>query len=220
MESTYHLAKTRWWDLLHHYGQRGYDPRSIGNWDPRFIRKTLPVQKFFADHYYRATVEGLGHIPEGPYVIAGPHGGGPMNVIADNMVLGTRYYQAKGFARPLFFIGHHSVFVLGPIGRVMAKYGAVEGNHETAMKVLRAGQGFVVFPGGEEDMARPFWNRNRVDFRGHTGFVEAALEAGAPILPLGSVGGTKPKWYWPPSTRSPRRSISKTGPGSRPFPFR
>lgn len=170
-------------------GLRWYDPKSLDNWDPNLITKTLPSLSRLRDRYYHGTVLGLEQLPEGPFMLVGTHGGGPMNVFADNLVLFTSYYEATGISRPLYATALHLVFHLGPIGRLMAKYGAIDGNPVTARAALRKGFGVVVFPGGEEDMARTYWQRNQVDFRGHTGFARLALEEGVPIYPLAELGG-------------------------------
>lgn len=166
-----------------------FDPVSLENWDPAWIRATLPVLTRIRDLYYRGHTFGLDNIPDGPFVLVGSHGGGPMNVLADNLVLFSSFYEWNHVSRPLYAAAHHIIFHLGPVGHLLAKYGAVDGKHEVAAQILRSGQGFVVFPGGEEDMARPIWRRNKVDFRGHVGFAKVAIECGAPIVPFAETGG-------------------------------
>jgi 1-acyl-sn-glycerol-3-phosphate acyltransferase len=51
------------------------------------------------------------------------------------------------------------------------------------------GGSLLAFPGGELEAQRSFRERNTIDFRGRTGFIEVALEYGAPILPVVNVGG-------------------------------
>jgi 1-acyl-sn-glycerol-3-phosphate acyltransferase len=121
-----------------------------------------------------------------------------MNVFADNLVLYTSYYEATGISRPLYATALHLVFHLGPIGRLMAKYGAIDGNPRTARAALQKGFGIVVFPGGEEDMARTYWERNKINFRGHTGFARLALEEGVPIYPLAELGGHETEFVLTP----------------------
>ena len=47
----------------------------------------------------------------------------------------------------------------------------------------------LVYPGGDWEVHRPVWERNRVEFHGRQGFVRLALETGAPIVPVVSAGG-------------------------------
>jgi 1-acyl-sn-glycerol-3-phosphate acyltransferase len=47
----------------------------------------------------------------------------------------------------------------------------------------------LVYPGGDWEVHRPVWERNRVDFHGRRGFVRLALETGVPVVPVISAGG-------------------------------
>lgn len=47
----------------------------------------------------------------------------------------------------------------------------------------------AILPGGDTEALRSFRNRNRVDLRGHTFFVELALRHGVPVVPVVNVGG-------------------------------
>ena len=47
----------------------------------------------------------------------------------------------------------------------------------------------MIAPGGDSEALRSFRDRNRVDLRGHTFFVELALRYGVPIVPVVNVGG-------------------------------
>lgn len=179
-------------------GLRSFDAWSLENWDPDFIASALPYLRRVRDHYYHGTVLGLDQLPEGPYMLVGSHGGGPMNVFADNLVLYSSFYEANGVSRPLYATALHLVFHLGPIGRMMAKFGAIDGNPKTARAALRNGDGILVFPGGEEDMARTYWERNHVNFRGHTGFARLALQEGVPIYPIAEIGGHETEFVLTP----------------------
>ena len=55
--------------------------------------------------------------------------------------------------------------------------------------MLQRGDALLVYPGGDYEVHRPLWERNRIDFNGRRGFVRQALEAGVPIVPVVSVGG-------------------------------
>ena len=59
----------------------------------------------------------------------------------------------------------------------------------TRSKALEAGAALLVYPGGDWEVHRPSWERNKVDFAGRKGFVRLALDAGVPIVPVVSIGG-------------------------------
>jgi 1-acyl-sn-glycerol-3-phosphate acyltransferase len=56
-------------------------------------------------------------------------------------------------------------------------------------KALDSGAALLVYPGGDYEVHRPVWERNRVDFNGRKGFVRQALERDVPIVPVVSIGG-------------------------------
>ena len=63
-------------------GLRGDDP---DDWDPDYIRDTLPLLKNTFGAYFRGEVRGLDNIPsDGPSLLVGNHSGGTL--IADTFV--------------------------------------------------------------------------------------------------------------------------------------
>jgi 1-acyl-sn-glycerol-3-phosphate acyltransferase len=46
----------------------------------------------------------------------------------------------------------------------------------------------IVMPGGDRDTWRPYRDRYRVQFAGHTGYARIALETGVPVLPVANAG--------------------------------
>src|SRR5947209_8465599 len=58
-----------------------------------------------------------------------------------------------------------------------------------APAALAAGAAVLVYPGGDWEVHRPVWERNRVDLHGRRGFLRLALDTGAPIVPVVSAGG-------------------------------
>jgi 1-acyl-sn-glycerol-3-phosphate acyltransferase len=46
-----------------------------------------------------------------------------------------------------------------------------------------------VYPGGDREVHRPVWERNRVDFGGRKGWIRLALEQDVPIVPVVAIGG-------------------------------
>ena len=58
-----------------------------------------------------------------------------------------------------------------------------------ARKALQSGAALLVYPGGDYEVHRPFWERNRVDFDGRKGFIRLALQEDVPIVPVVSIGG-------------------------------
>lgn len=149
------------------------------------IARSFPLFYALYRLYFRVQSEGHAAIPrEGPVVLAGNHGGllpfdGAMTVL--DVLLKTdppRLPRAivERWAGQLPFV---NVF--------FARVGQVVGTHENFAKLLADGEAVLVFPEGVEGIRKPITQRYRVQ-RFHVGFVEHALRARAPIVPMAVLG--------------------------------
>ncbi|MGV0645945.1 lysophospholipid acyltransferase family protein [Mycolicibacterium sp. XJ879] len=155
--------------------------------DPDYIREQLPGLWLVASLYFRADVRGLDRIPtEGPVLLVGNHSGG--NVPPDTFVFTLAFCSYFGVERPFYQLAHNLVVSAPPLAS-LRKFGTVAANHENAQLALKSGAALLVYPGGDYEVFRPSWERNRVDFGGRKGYVRLAREAGVPIVPVASVGG-------------------------------
>ncbi|MEA2161401.1 MAG: hypothetical protein QOD66_3781, partial [Solirubrobacteraceae bacterium] len=74
-------------------GKRPSDP--LDEWDPDYVRETLPALRALSGLYFRATIRGLENIPaDGPVLLVGNHSGGTL--IADTFVFGQYFYGHFG----------------------------------------------------------------------------------------------------------------------------
>jgi 1-acyl-sn-glycerol-3-phosphate acyltransferase len=71
----------------------------------------------------------------------------------------------------------------------LRKFGTVAASPENARKALESGAALLVYPGGDYEVHRPSWQRNRVDFDGRKGFLRLALAQNVPIVPVVAIGG-------------------------------
>jgi 1-acyl-sn-glycerol-3-phosphate acyltransferase len=155
--------------------------------DPDYIREQLPGLWLLASLYFRADVRGLDRIPtHGPVLLVGNHSGG--NVPPDTFVFSLAFCSYFGVERPFYQLAHNLVVSAPPLAS-LRKFGTVAANHENAKLALESGAALLVYPGGDYEVFRPFWERNKVDFGGRKGYVRLAREAGVPIVPIASVGG-------------------------------
>jgi 1-acyl-sn-glycerol-3-phosphate acyltransferase len=155
--------------------------------DPDYIREKLPLMWLLASVWYRGEVRGLGNIPEsGPVLLVGNHSGG--NMTPDTVVFTLAFNTYFGVERAFYQLAHNLVLSMPGLGQ-LRKFGTVVASHENARKALDAGAALLVYPGGDYEVHRPSWNRNRVDFGGRTGFIRLALERNIPVVPVVSIGG-------------------------------
>jgi 1-acyl-sn-glycerol-3-phosphate acyltransferase len=155
--------------------------------DPDFIRERLPLMWLFASFWFRGEVRGLGNIPEsGPVLLVGNHSGG--NMTPDTIVFTLAFNTYFGVERAFYQLAHNLVLSMPGLGQ-LRRFGTVAASRENARKALDAGAALLVYPGGDYEVHRPSWQRNRVDFGGRTGFIRVALERDIPIVPVVSIGG-------------------------------
>jgi 1-acyl-sn-glycerol-3-phosphate acyltransferase len=140
-----------------------------------------------ASFYFRADVRGLHHIPaEGPVLLVGNHSGG--NVPPDTFIFTFAFSAYFGADRPFYQLAHNLVLAMPTLG-YLRKYGTVAATPENADRALDAGAAVLVYPGGDHETHRPFWESHRIDFHGRKGFLVQALEHGVPLVPVVSIGG-------------------------------
>ena len=171
--------------------------------DPDYIRDNLPFLWMVASLYYRGEVRGLGNIPEdGPVLLVGNHSGG--NMTPDTIVFTLAFNTYFGVERRFHQLAHNLVLSMPGLAS-LRKYGTVAASPQNAEKALQAGAAVLVYPGGDVEVHRPFWERNKVDFAGRRGFVRLALKHDVPIVPVVSIGGQETSLFL-----SRGRTLSRT----------
>jgi 1-acyl-sn-glycerol-3-phosphate acyltransferase len=158
----------------------------LDEWDPDYIRRTLPILSTLFRGYFRGEVRGLDNIPpSGPALLVGNHSGGTM--IADTFVFTLCFYKRFGPDRRFHQLAHDLAARLPGLG--IRPYGTVRATHRNARRAFAKGAPVLVYPGGDYETFRPSWHSDRIEFGGRRGFVRLALEEGVPIVPVVSIGG-------------------------------
>jgi 1-acyl-sn-glycerol-3-phosphate acyltransferase len=154
--------------------------------DPSFLRRARPVLDLFSS-WFRPEVRGLDRLPtHGPFLVVGNHSGG--QTPPDLPVLLTAWWRERGEEEPVYALFHSFFLALPGVGPVMRRAGAVEAGPAAAEAVLRSGGVLIDFPGGDYEVFRPWWERNRIEFGDRLGFVRLALRTGVPVVPVVSIG--------------------------------
>ena len=167
--------------------QRAIPRADLDERDPDYIREHLPLMWLMASLWYRGEVRGLGNIPdEGPVLLVGNHSGG--NMTPDTIVFTLAFNTYFGVERHFYQLAHNLVLSMPGLGS-LRKFGTVAASPENARKALKSGAALLVYPGGDYEVHRPSWHRNRVDFDGRKGFIRLALSQNVPIVPVVSIGG-------------------------------
>jgi len=169
--------------------QADLDPDDPSHRDVEFIRDYAgPILDSVGRYYFRTEFEDVQNVPrDGPFVAIGNHSGGPM--LPDVFAMISHWWKIFGVEKPAYAMVHDVVFKIPVIRNLLIRMGALRASRANASKVLDLGGVVVAYPGGTVEALRSFRNRNRIDFGGHTGFIEVALEHGVPILPVVNIGG-------------------------------
>lgn len=164
----------------------------VGHFDAALTRHVIDMIRPVVKFYHRSEVLELQRIPPGRCLLIGNHSGGLLT--ADFTVFAVDFYQRFGYERPLYVLAHDTFFH-GPAAEFLNHLGVVAANPHNAAAALEADAAVLLFPGGDLEVYRPSLKENRIDFGGRTGYVEAAVAARAPIVPVVSIGGQETQLY-------------------------
>jgi 1-acyl-sn-glycerol-3-phosphate acyltransferase len=164
------------------------DPSDLTARDPEFIRRVgIPLSNWLRYRYFRTENEGLDLLPEPPLIAVTTHSGGPM--LPDVWPMMSAWWERYPLEVPAHALVHDAAFKIPVVGDFLVRVGGLRASRANAERVIAAGGALMIAPGGDSEALRSFRNRNRVDLRGHTFFVELALRYGVPIVPIVNVGG-------------------------------
>lgn len=155
--------------------------------DPEFLARIVPLMKLYG-RYFDAEVRGSERLPtSGPALLVGNHSG--PNNDPDTPALMATWYAKNGVDKPLVVLSFDLIFSVPKAGDFFRRLCQVPANHRNAEAALDRGAAVLVYPGGLEDIARPWSERNEIVLAGHKGFIKLALKKGVPVYPIVSHGG-------------------------------
>lgn len=154
---------------------------------PEFLARIVPLMKLYG-RYFDSEVRGAEGLPStGPALLVGNHSG--PNNDPDTPALMAAWYGKNGVAEPLVVLSFDLIFSVPKARDFFRRLCQVPANHRNAEAALDRGAAVLVYPGGLEDIARPWAERNKVVLAGHKGFIKLALKKGIPVYPIVSHGG-------------------------------
>jgi 1-acyl-sn-glycerol-3-phosphate acyltransferase len=136
-------------------------------------------------HWFRVEWEGLEKIPtSGGALLVANHAGA---IPSDAPVIMHGVEEELG--RPVYGLADYFFREAPWIGTLWARVGGVPAHPDNACRILRdQGQLVLVFPEGTKGPSKTYADRYRLRRFGRGGFVEIAMRAGVPVVPIAVVG--------------------------------
>ncbi len=159
----------------------GYDPYGF---HPESARRLLLPAALLYRYWFRVEPHDIARVPPGPVLLIGNHSGqfgydGAMLGMA-MLLEATPPRLVRGMAEYIFW---RTPFA----GTAISRMGTLVGTPENCVAMLREGECVAAFPEGARGASKPFRKRYQLQRFG-LGFLRIALEARAPIVPVGIVG--------------------------------
>jgi 1-acyl-sn-glycerol-3-phosphate acyltransferase len=155
--------------------------------DELFVARTLDRLAPAIERLWSPRAEGAEHLARGgAALVVGNHSGGVLAML-EPLVLAHAVRGAVGTTR-LPHLLLHEVMWRSPAAPVVARLGAVRASEPNATALLSRGRPVLVYPGGDREAFRSFFDRDRVQLGDRRGYLRLALRAGAPIVPVVTAG--------------------------------
>ena len=165
-------------------GQRTSDVDGWGR-SERFRSLARRVYDPIYRHWFRVEWEGLEHVPtEGGALLVSNHAGA---IPPDAPAIMHGIEVECG--RPVYGLAENLFRTLPALGTLWARAGGVAAHPDNAYRLLHdEGQLALVFPEGTKGSGKHYSDRYRLRRFGRGGFVEIAMRAGVPVVPIAVVG--------------------------------
>jgi 1-acyl-sn-glycerol-3-phosphate acyltransferase len=175
-------------DTLEHVLRRLEGDNEDDEWgfDEDFADLVEPFFGFLYDRWWRVKVEGAHRVPaHGRVLLVSNHAG---ILPWDATMISVALLREHPLPRHPRFLVLNWAFDLPWISAFIRKVGGVVASPYNALRLLEQDHLVAVFPEGVKGTGKPFAERYRLQRFGRGGFVEIALRAGAPIVPVAVVG--------------------------------
>jgi 1-acyl-sn-glycerol-3-phosphate acyltransferase len=165
------------------------DPRwsDVDEWGRSESMRALArrVYRPFYDRWFRVEWEGLEKIPtDGGALLVANHAAA---IPSDAPVI--MHGIEEELKRPVYGLAEHLFKAVPFVGTMWSRVGGVAAHPENAYKLLREqNQLVLVFPEGTKGPGKTYQERYHLRRFGRGGFVEIAMRAGVPIVPIAVIG--------------------------------
>jgi 1-acyl-sn-glycerol-3-phosphate acyltransferase len=152
--------------------------------DPDLVKAVMPLALPLYSLYWRCEVYGIENIPtEGPAILAANHSG---TIPVDGAMLKVAVLKEHG--RNPWLLAADLAFQIPVFRDIIRIAGNARADRAETVALLRKGELIGVFPEGFKGIGKGWGKRYQLQRFGRGGFVEVAMEAGAPIVPVAIIG--------------------------------
>ena len=143
--------------------EKWYFGWSLNERDPDTIKQLMPFLEFLYKYYFRVETSGWENIPEGQVLLVGSHNGG---IAAPDLgMMMYDWFRRYGVDRLAYGLMHPIAWnAYQGLTSLAAKTGAIRANPKMAVAALEKGASVLVYPGGAEDVFRPYTERDKIKF--------------------------------------------------------
>lgn len=160
-------------------------PDAFG-FDLEYTESVLPFFEWLYRSYFRCDTYGLANVPaSGRALLVANHGG---VVPWDGAMIRTAISLEHPRPRHARMLVLDWAFAMPFLSGFMTRTGNVLAHPENALRLLEADELVGVFPEGVRAATKGIGQRYQVKRFGRGGFVQIAIRAGAPIIPVAVVG--------------------------------
>jgi 1-acyl-sn-glycerol-3-phosphate acyltransferase len=169
--------------------ESGEDPRlsDVDEWGRSEHTRALAraVYEPIYSKWFRVEWDGLGKIPtEGGALLVANHAGA---IPSDAPVI--MHGIEKELERPVYGLADYFFRTVPVVGTLWARSGGVSARPANAYRLLKEQQQLaLVFPEGTKGPSKSYTDRYQLRRFGRGGFVEIAMRAGVPVIPIAVVG--------------------------------
>jgi 1-acyl-sn-glycerol-3-phosphate acyltransferase len=165
---------------------RGQAPEDEWGFDEDLVDMVYPFFEFMYERWWRVTATGVSNVPGhgGAMLVANHAGVLPWDATMTSVAI-VKHHPLPRYPR---FMVLDWAFRLPYVSSFMRRVGGVVASPFNATRLLEQGHLVTVFPEGSKGAGKPFSQRYRLERFGRGGFVEVALRASAPIVPVAVVG--------------------------------
>lgn len=146
----------------------------------------MPLSRPLYQRWWRVRTLGITHVPDtgGALLVANHAGTLPFDAVMTKLSVYDEHPRRR-HVRELAADLALKAPVIGPLAR---KTGNTLANADDAVNLLHAGELVGVWPEGFKGIGKPYRDRYKLQRFGRGGFVEVAMRAGVPIIPVATIG--------------------------------